>query len=83
LKRRNYGEETVSGVDFGPGKKNLTGGSHMSAKRREEAGYCFGNPRGGPWASSRPGPEWFPGAIFYFFYFLFFFSSFLFFLFPS
>jgi hypothetical protein len=28
---------------------------------------------GGPWASSRPGPEWFPGAIFYF-YFLFFFS---------
>jgi hypothetical protein len=25
-------EETVSGVGFGPGKKNLTGGVHASAR---------------------------------------------------
>jgi hypothetical protein len=30
LKRRNYREETVSGIDFDPGKKNLTGGSGLS-----------------------------------------------------
>jgi hypothetical protein len=36
LKRRNYREETVSGVDFGPGKKNLTGGSRSSEGEREE-----------------------------------------------
>jgi hypothetical protein len=48
LKRRNYREETVSGVDFGPGKKNLTGGSQSSEGTREERDTHLGKIR---WAA--------------------------------
>jgi hypothetical protein len=36
LKRRNQCGGSVTGVDFGPGKKNLTGGSRTSEGEREE-----------------------------------------------
>jgi hypothetical protein len=36
LKRRNQCGGSVTGVDFGPGKKNLTGGSRSLEGEREE-----------------------------------------------
>jgi hypothetical protein len=42
LKRgRNYWEETVVGVDFGPGKKNLTGGSRCQWGKKKRG--CTGS----------------------------------------
>jgi hypothetical protein len=45
----------------------LTGGSHLSARGRERAGYRFGIWLGGLRAASGAGPKRFPGALFYFY----------------
>jgi hypothetical protein len=56
----------------------MTGGSHLSARRRVEAGYRFGGGWNGPRAPFFVGPEGFPGVRFdfYFFFPLFLFLDF-------
>jgi hypothetical protein len=59
----------------------MTGGSHLSAREREGAGYRFGFELGGLRASSGAGPKRSPGGPFIFLFllcsFLFLFSLFL------
>jgi hypothetical protein len=62
----------------------MTGGSHLSAREREGAGYRFGFELGGLRAASGAGPNGFPGALLYFYFsfalflfcFLYFFTPF-------
>jgi hypothetical protein len=53
----------------------MTGGSHQSARGREELGTVSGLREAGPWARSGAGPNGFPGVLLYFY---FSFASFLF-----
>jgi hypothetical protein len=47
----------------------MTGGSHLSAREREGAGYRFGFELGGLRACFATGPNGFPGALLYFYFF--------------
>jgi hypothetical protein len=51
----------------------LTCGSRRAVTERGGEGYPFGIWLDGPWAETRAGPDWLPGAFLYF-YFVFFFS---------
>jgi hypothetical protein len=57
------------------GRREMTDGSHQSARGREELGTVSGLREAGPWARSGAGPKGFPRGLFLF---LFSFASFLF-----
>jgi hypothetical protein len=67
LKRRNQCGGSVTGVDFCPGKKNLTGGFHLSVRGREREGVPLRVCARWAAAASGAGPDGFPGVQFYFY----------------